>query len=85
MFKLVTWAFTLGKQVERHRIASILHSARSDLKYGEYGTGNDTDAREAAQAAAERQVSRIIGRITDPQYADREMTSYSVLFPKEDK
>lgn len=85
MFNLVKWAFTLGKQIERHRIASILQQARSDLKYGEFGTGNDKDAREQVIAATDRQVSQIIGRIVDPQYTDREMTRYSVLFPREDK
>lgn len=84
MLKLVQWAFKLGQQTERQRIASILSEHRRGLPFAEYGTGNDKDTRSEAEKAADRQISHIIGYIVDPQY-NPERAEYSVLYPRESK
>ena len=81
MFKLVKWAFKLGQHTERMRIAGILNEARANLPFGEYGTGNDKDMREAAKEHSARYLGGIIGNIVDPR--DYERKSFSVLFPED--
>lgn len=81
MFKLVKWAFKLGQNTERMRIANILREAQASLPFGEYGTGNDKDLREAAKEHSARYLSGIISSITEPR--DYERKSFSVLFPED--
>lgn len=83
MFNAIKWAFKLGQQTERHRIAGILYSEQRSIDYFEYGTGDNKDLRTEAVKVADRQIGRIITRITMPQ--PDESKAYSLLFPKEDK
>lgn len=81
MFKLVKWAFKLGQQTERARIAGILNEARANLPFGEYGTGNDKDMRKQAENYSARYLSGIISNIVEPRNYETE--NFSLLYPKD--
>jgi thymidylate synthase ThyX len=81
MFKLVKWAFKLGQQTERHRIANILESRRYVLPYGEFGVGNG-DERKKVQSAVKREINRIVDEIIEPHY-EQTKQGYSLLYPEE--
>lgn len=82
MFNLVKWAFKLGQQTERHRIANILEQSRKFIPYREGLTNNQLERQKREEAIA-RAVSDIIDNITRPQSTD--METYSLLFPKDGK
>lgn len=83
MFKLVKWAFRLGQQTERQRIAGILQDSRRFTPYRE-GLSRDNNQEERAKQAerVDRIINDIIDGITNPtQY---EESRYSLLYPKGD-
>lgn len=92
MFKLVKWAFQLGQQTERHRMAGILNDHRryyrhSSLETAErlFGKKNEpTDEAVAKRIEIDQQVERragdIIHAITTPQRFEEK--HFSLLFPK---
>lgn len=83
MFKLVQWAFRLGQQTERHRIANILDNNRRYTPYRE-GLSETNDQKERRKQAerVDNAVNSIIDQITTTSYTE---SRYSVLYPKEDK
>lgn len=83
MFKLVQWAFKLGQQTERQRIANILESHRRTTMFMEGIGTNEPDERRERIEAIEHNVGRIIDDITNP--TQWEESRYSLLYPKEDK
>ena len=93
MIKLIKWVYRLAQQTERQRIASILNDHR---RYREpdymarelFGKDFDrvSDKRKDSikfEQAVDSRVNAIIDNITRPQ--DRDVESYSLLYPKEGK
>lgn len=77
MFNLVKWAFKLGQQTERHRIANILDQ---QFRYESY-KHIPRDVDEAFHRAVHDKVTFIINNIT--QTSSFEEKRYSLLFPED--
>lgn len=82
MFKLVKWAFQLGQQTERRRIAHILAESRMYVPYRE-GLGDKQRERKIREQVIAGAVNDIIDNITQPKQT--EQRQFSVLFPKGDE
>lgn len=91
MFKLVKWAFKLGQQTERHRIAGILNESRqapmardvAPFPYDKQLTEDDKKRREYVRRQVNSEINNIVDLITMPQ--PHEYDRYSILHPKDGK
>lgn len=81
MFNLVKWAFKLGQQTERQRIANILADSRRHTPYRErLSKDNDQEERRKQAERVDNIVNGIIDSITNP--TQWEESRYSLLYPK---
>lgn len=94
MLKLVKWAFHLGQQTERQRIAGVLDNHRryrrspNQIARQLFGKDYDhlSDKRKDTlkfEQAVDERVNGIIDDLMRP--TDREVESYSILYPKGDQ
>lgn len=94
MLKLIRWAYRLGQQTERQRMASILNDHRNyrrsahDLAMQLFGKESDKlssrqQEKLSLTRAVDARIDDIIENITRPTQVDE--SRYSLLFPKEDK
>lgn len=91
MYKLSRWAFKLGQQTERHRIAGILNDHRKyhEVYHDPFNRRDEDKLSERkqrnlkVQREVDKRVNQIIEAIAEPK--QREESRYSLLFPKEGK
>lgn len=88
MFNLVKWAFNLGQQTERHRVANLIEAQRSYIRYNPVADSlfgkKELDEKDRhnieLEQAVNHRVDGIIESITRTTAADEKR--YSLLFPK---
>jgi len=93
MLRLLKWTYRLAQQTERQRIASILNDHRRYRAPNQIARelfGKDIDRLSEKrkdtlkfEQAVDGRVNDIIDNIVRPQ--DRDVESYSLLYPKEGK
>lgn len=94
MLRIIKWAYNLGQQTERKRVASILNDHRNYRRSENYlarelfgkdasDLGKKQQEKLALTKAVDARIDDIIDNITRPTQFDE--SRYSLLFPKEDK
>lgn len=92
MFNLVKWAYKLGQQTERKRVAGLLETyprwQRSpkliahDL-FGKIEDPEDAETIARIESGIQQGIRDIVDGISRP--TNYEQDAYSLLYPKEDK
>ena len=92
MFNLVKWAYHLGRQTERARVASLIQNHHRYMRqprsiaheiFGKIEDPADAQTLEQITHGIDQGVKDIVDSISQPTNYDNK--HYSLLFPKEKK